>query len=280
MPYPLVRSAIRRALPLCLVTLLAAPLGAQTSAPKQGLVTPQELWHAWLKEWGVDSIDPAPRQPVSRADSLAWVRARARAERADGRKIVISLFDRHLWLIDGADTLVSAPAGIGMGVVTVNGRTWDFSTPRGERHVLRKETDPVWVPPDWLYEGMALARGRALVQMRPGRGYPLKNGDRLVLRDGQAGLVHPDGRFEAIDGPDTIMFDDTVFVPPVGSANRKAYGMLGKYALALGDGYFIHGTEEKFAIGLPATHGCIRLSADDLARLYAQTPVGTAVYIY
>ncbi|HET7321988.1 MAG TPA: L,D-transpeptidase family protein [Longimicrobiaceae bacterium] len=279
MDFRLVRRMSRRGLLAVLPFLLAAvPLRAQ--APKQGLVTKQELWEAWLSEWGVDNIDPAPRHPTSRADSLAWVRARDAAMNAKGRRVVLSLFDRHLWLIEGTDTLVSAPAGIGMGVVTVNGRTWDFSTPRGERHVLRKVTDPVWVPPDWEYQGLALARNRKLVHLQRGEEYPLSNGDKLVVRDNQVGLLHPDGTFEPLEGPDTIMYDGTVFVPPLGSKNREAHGLLGDYALKLGDGYMIHGTQEKFAIGLPATHGCIRLAADKLAALYAQTPVGTAVYIY
>ena len=39
---------------------------------------------------------------------------------------------------------------------------------------------------------------------------------------------------------------------------------LGDYALALGDGYLIHGTIYKRFLGMPVTHGCVRLNDEDL----------------
>ena len=39
--------------------------------------------------------------------------------------------------------------------------------------------------------------------------------------------------------------------------------------------YGIHGTNNLWSIGREATHGCLRLYNDDIARLYARTPVGT-----
>ncbi|MGB6353179.1 MAG: L,D-transpeptidase family protein [Steroidobacteraceae bacterium] len=55
---------------------------------------------------------------------------------------------------------------------------------------------------------------------------------------------------------------------------------LGLFAmrLALGDGtYEIHGTNNPVAVGLPITHGCIRMYPDDVAALYPLVPVGTPV---
>ncbi|MCC7494795.1 MAG: L,D-transpeptidase [Fimbriimonadaceae bacterium] len=41
----------------------------------------------------------------------------------------------------------------------------------------------------------------------------------------------------------------------------------------------IHGTNEPASIGKYASHGCVRCRNADIARLYALTPLGTAVWI-
>ena len=55
---------------------------------------------------------------------------------------------------------------------------------------------------------------------------------------------------------------------------------LGLYAmrLAVGDGtYLIHGTNNPIAVGMPVTHGCIRMYPDDVAALFPRIAVGTPV---
>ena len=55
---------------------------------------------------------------------------------------------------------------------------------------------------------------------------------------------------------------------------------LGLFALrlAVGDGtYLIHGTNNPIAVGMPITHGCIRMFPDDVAALFPLVPVGTPV---
>jgi lipoprotein-anchoring transpeptidase ErfK/SrfK len=42
----------------------------------------------------------------------------------------------------------------------------------------------------------------------------------------------------------------------------------------------VHGTPWKESIGRAATHGCIRVGDDEVARLYALVAVGTPVFIY
>ena len=42
---------------------------------------------------------------------------------------------------------------------------------------------------------------------------------------------------------------------------------------------YIHGTPEEKKIGRPASYGCIRMKAKDVAELYAQVPVGAIVQI-
>jgi len=55
---------------------------------------------------------------------------------------------------------------------------------------------------------------------------------------------------------------------------------LGDYALRLGlPAYLIHGTNKPWGIGMRVSHGCIRLYPEDIAALFAQVKVGTAVNI-
>ncbi len=55
---------------------------------------------------------------------------------------------------------------------------------------------------------------------------------------------------------------------------------LGRYALMLGmPGYFIHGTNRNYGIGMRVTHGCIRLRSRDIGELIYRVPVGTSVEI-
>ena len=80
--------------------------------------------------------------------------------------------------------------------------------------------------------------------------------------------------------PDWAYVEAKETVPPPEDPSRKVPGELGAYVLNLGDGYLIHGTLHEELLGRPASHGCVRLSAADLKKLYETVPVGTKVYIY
>lgn len=67
---------------------------------------------------------------------------------------------------------------------------------------------------------------------------------------------------------------------PKRDSDRIEYGMLGDYAMYLGDGYMIHGTLYPRLLGRGVTHGCVRLGKDDLAMVFKECPIGTPVYIY
>lgn len=60
---------------------------------------------------------------------------------------------------------------------------------------------------------------------------------------------------------------------------RVEEGVLGEYALDLGDGYLIHGTLFERALGLHVTHGCVRVGAKDLEAVFQTVGIGTKVYI-
>jgi hypothetical protein len=226
------------------------------------------------------SSDEAAYSFKSHADSLAWAKNRVLASKSTGFRLVVSLQDRHLWAIIGHDTVLSAPAAVAKGTTLEFGKKeWTFDTPRGMRTVLSKEADPIWQPPEWLYAETALENGLKLGHLDNGSKVKLRDGRYLSVRDGMAGVVDG-GVFAALPTDEHIVFDNTLFIPPMGSKNRKIEGELGKFRLNLGDGYLLHGTPYKESIGLAATHGCVRMRDEDIEWLYDHVPVGTRVYIY
>ncbi len=67
---------------------------------------------------------------------------------------------------------------------------------------------------------------------------------------------------------------------PKNYSDRMEPGVLGDYALGIGNGYFIHGTLYTRLLGKPVTHGCIRVGDGDLKIIYKAARIGTKVYIF
>lgn len=80
--------------------------------------------------------------------------------------------------------------------------------------------------------------------------------------------------------PDWAFIEEGLPVPPKNHPDRYVYGTLGDYALSLGQGYLIHGTLYQRFLGLPVTHGCIRLGDEDLKVVYNNLNEGARVYIF
>lgn len=69
-----------------------------------------------------------------------------------GRYVVIRLAENRVYVMDGAEVRWTAPVATGTGFrVEGGGQAWHFATPRGAFRVQRKETDPVWIMPDWAF---------------------------------------------------------------------------------------------------------------------------------
>jgi lipoprotein-anchoring transpeptidase ErfK/SrfK len=195
-------------------------------------------------------------------------------------RLEVSLRDRTLWVMRGTDTLRTMVVAVASGRALQNGLAqWRFVLPRGERTVRAKRTEPVWTPPDWHYVEEARTyhlRVRAL----PAAGVRLRDGRLLVMRDSVVGLLtRGDPFFNPLPTDEHIVFDSTLFIPPLGSRNRRIAGELGRFALDLGEGYLVHGTRDPSSIGTATTHGCLRLADDDLEWVFANTPVGTRVRV-
>ncbi len=111
----------------------------------------------------------------------------------------------------------------------------------------------------------------------------LKNGDEqqwLFKTPRGEFQIKSKTRFPVWKKPDWAFIEEGIPVPPVNHSSRYEYGVLGEYALNLGDGYLIHGTLYQRFMGLPVTHGCIRLNDEDLEFVYNSLSTGSKVYIY
>lgn len=206
---------------------------------------------------------------------------RAAAARDMGRRIIVSVERRRLWVVEGrADTLLTAPVAVGSGKTLATAtRSWTFRTPRGVHTVHAKETDPVWVRPDWSYIEVANSKRLRLEYLDPSRPTTLADGGIIAVHDGAVGMLVADG-FVPLPLDDEIVFGRVLYVPPMQTVNRRVAGVLGRYRLNLGDGIGIHGTRDTASIGHAVTHGCIRVGDTDLEWIYANIPIGTTVYIF
>jgi lipoprotein-anchoring transpeptidase ErfK/SrfK len=80
--------------------------------------------------------------------------------------------------------------------------------------------------------------------------------------------------------PDWSFVEEGLPIPSQNDPSRWEAGVLGDYAMSIGDGYLIHGTIYKRFLGMPVTHGCIRMNDDDLEAVYKTLELGSKVYIY
>jgi len=80
--------------------------------------------------------------------------------------------------------------------------------------------------------------------------------------------------------PDWAFVEEGLPIPAKDHPSRYEYGVLGDYAMSLGDGYLIHGTIYNRFIGMPVTHGCVRLNDDDLKTIFNTLSIGSKVYIF
>jgi len=207
---------------------------------------------------------------------------RANAARVKGLRLEVDVGRHHLYAIEGLDTLRSATVATASdGTLTFGNKSWHFRTPRGVRTVLAKEREPVWTPPEWHYAEVASEYGLRLRYLSRGQVVQISDGTRLLTKGKEVGVIAPgDSEFVPLVPNEHIVFDSTLFIPPAGTKNRTMQGELGHYRLKLGNGIQIHGTPYSNSIGTSVTHGCVRMSDDDIEWMYENVPVGTKVYLY
>ncbi len=79
--------------------------------------------------------------------------------------------------------------------------------------------------------------------------------------------------------PDWAFVEEGLPVPSPNHPSRFEYGVLGDYAMYMGEGYMIHGTLYQRLLGLPVTHGCIRLGDADLEVVFKNLGTNSKVFI-
>jgi lipoprotein-anchoring transpeptidase ErfK/SrfK len=111
----------------------------------------------------------------------------------------------------------------------------------------------------------------------------LKLATEYTVAVGQEGLETPEGLYSI----ETKEVEPTWHVPesdwagslagqdiPPGPSNPLKARWMGIF-----EGAGIHGTEETWTLGSAASHGCVRMSIEDVIDLYDQVEVGTPIYI-
>jgi hypothetical protein len=111
----------------------------------------------------------------------------------------------------------------------------------------------------------------------------------LKTEEGQSWVFKtPKGKF-SIQGkttnpywyrPDWSFVEEGLPIPSKDDPVRWEYGVLGDYAMSIGEGYLIHGTIWKRLLGMPVTHGCVRLNDKDLEAVFRELNLGSKVYIF
>lgn len=198
--------------------------------------------------------------------------------------LVVSIADHRLWYKRGDQILFTTQVATGSGKVLAKGggNKWKFETPRGRLVVESKETEPVWVPPDWHYVEQAKKRKVGLLRLVRGQSLKLADGSVITVVGNEVVRRSAEGQeipFDVGDGRE-IVANGNLIIPPFGTTQRKYTGVLGTNRLNLGDGYALHGTDQPNSIGTSVSHGCVRLRNEDIETLYQMVPVGTPVYIY
>ena len=232
----------------------------------------------------VQLLDDLRRQAGLETDSLSRVLASSPEPSSTQPYIVVSIEEHRMWYRQGAAILFTAEVATGSGKVlerTGDDTHWRFETPRGRLKVVSKETEPVWVPPDWHYIEQAQKRGLGIVKLD--RGQSLSTPGGLISVVGSDVVIRSaDGRVAPLTATDgrEIVAGGNILIPPFGTNQRKYKGVLGTHRLNIGDGYALHGTNNPESIGRSVSHGCVRLRNEDIAQLYEIVQVGTPVFIY
>src|SRR5712691_5812027 len=77
-----------------------------------------------------------------------------------GQTIIVSTAENKLYVRRGNQTVFEAVCSTGKGTtLAIDGKTWVLDTPIGKLHVVEKEENPQWDPPDWHYVEQARKNG-------------------------------------------------------------------------------------------------------------------------
>jgi lipoprotein-anchoring transpeptidase ErfK/SrfK len=217
--------------------------------------------------------------------------------------ILVSTAENKVYVRRDRKVIFEAVCSTGKGTTLVDkGRTMVFDTPIGKFHIVSKEENPVWVPPDWHYVEEARKSGLQVVHLNRGDSIDAATGSAAApVREtgvwdmlgvskpasvttlrvkGDTIVAITDGVERELPPGEMIRAGNALVIPPLGVKQRRFEKVLGSFRLNLGDGYALHGTQQTSQLGRSVSHGCVRLGDQDIAALYAIANVGDEVVIY
>lgn len=223
-----------------------------------------------------------------------------------GQTILVSTAENKLYVRRDGQTVFEAVCSTGKGTtLAVDGKTIIFDTPIGKLHIISKDENPQWVPPDWHYVEEARKNGMRVVRLDAGQSIDARTGQPasskpnegvwswlgggtnssasnpvLKVKGDTIVEVGGDGVERELPPGKMIVAGDAVVMPPVETKQRHFDKVLGKFRLEMGNGYGIHGTDEPDKLGQSVSHGCVRLGDADIEKLYQIANVHDTVIIY
>lgn len=221
-----------------------------------------------------------------------------------GQTVLVSTAENKLYVRRNGQTIFEALCSTGKGTtLAVDGKTIIFDTPIGKLHIISKDENPQWVPPDWHYVEEARKNGMRVVRLNPGQSIDSRTGQPAMSKPNEGVWSWLSGNSNTSSNPilkvrgdtivevnngverelepgKTIVAGDAIIVPPVNTKQRHYDKVLGKFRLEMGNGYGIHGTDEPDKLGQSVSHGCVRLGDADIEKLYQIANVGDTVIIY
>lgn len=220
------------------------------------------------------TVEP-PLPPLEKITRLV-----ARVPHADEVPGLVGRLQRHRVAEQETLLMIGQTAGVGF-------RALRAANPILQQWVPRPGTELVvptrFILPRSTYRGLVVNVAEMRLYMFPAAARP---GDRVEILTWPVGIgaevaQSPVGRFRirSKDANPTWVVPDSIYetmdeprqrVVPPGLDNP-----LGAYRIRTSiDLYAFHGTDDPWTIGRPTTHGCIRLYAEDIERLYSEVDPG------
>src|SRR5688500_5802075 len=154
----------------------------------------------------LETLEDVKKRVGETSDTLEALMSSNTEAPGDRPYIVVSIEDHRLWYKQGNQTLFTTQVATGSGKVLVRegGNNWKFETPRGRLVVQGKETDPVWVPPDWHFIEQSKKRKVGVVKLNRGQAIPAGDGSVVTVVGNDVVRQFMDGRTEPFEVAEVV----------------------------------------------------------------------------
>jgi len=240
------------------------------------------------------AAEPARTQPAS----PKWILAEAEKARAEGRYLQAKPLYQQL-LQQAPPPEIAAVVQKGLGEVNIRLILSSAIGPNAEIYVVKPGDTLSKIAKNFhtTVDLLRISNGLQSDRLRPGQRLKVvkahfsvlvdKSQNTLTLKDGEEVLkvypcatgregITPVGNFNIVNRiVDPPWYSPEGLIPPKDPRNQLGSRWLGFDT----PGYGIHGTTDPTSIGKPVTHGCVRLTNQDVEELFILLPQGTPVSI-